>query len=277
MDTWKSMDPVRRRVVVVGASVGLLLGVFLLFHRGSSNVESFSESVYMFHPSEYYDHSKLAMVDPCSQDLELHDVPLVPKMTVPEQTLFKKYLYNASYYFETGSGGSTYLASQAENLLRIDVVESDINWMEILRTSEPVNFAECGKKMLHFHYVNINANTTLGGWGTPKDRSLQSMWGMYAGAISLYAGSPWKPKPDLVFIDGRFRVACAAHAYRVVPDNATIMIHDYKIRKHYKIIEKILEPIEEANNLAAFRLRKRTPDRLRLAEKLIMEYIVKPA
>jgi hypothetical protein len=47
--------------------------------------------------------------------------------------MFYRYLDNAKIYFEYGSGGSTYQASIRNNIIEIYSVESDKEWLNILR------------------------------------------------------------------------------------------------------------------------------------------------
>ena len=59
-----------------------------------------------------------------------------------------------------------------------------------------------------------------------------------------YVQAPWKviynQTPDLIFIDGRFRVACALYSIIMMRDypKTKILIDDYLNRPEYKIIEK---------------------------------------
>ena len=59
-----------------------------------------------------------------------------------------------------------------------------------------------------------------------------------------YVRAPWEiindNKPDLIFIDGRFRVACALYSIIQMKDypGNKILIDDYSYRPEYKIIEK---------------------------------------
>jgi len=56
-----------------------------------------------------------------------------PHMSENDKKIFYKYLNNANYYFEYGSGGSTYQASIRNNIKKIYSVESDLMWHNSLK------------------------------------------------------------------------------------------------------------------------------------------------
>jgi hypothetical protein len=135
--------------------------------------------------------------------------------------------------------------------------------------------AMCKDKKLHMHHVDINGNPRQ--FGHPMSAALKSMWAVYSSAITLYAGSPWDPKPDLVFVDGRFRVAAALYAYRVIEEGSYIMIHDYSIRAQYHIVERVMTKVEAADTLAVFVVGNRTAEALATVEELLTAHVHVPA
>ena len=209
-------------------------------------------------------------VDPCTvTGAQLNTEQLGPLLSPAEVALFKKYVGQARYYFETGSGGSTFIASGMPNLKRIEVVESDVTWLNKLRKYKPVHDAMCVHKKLRMHHVDVGAKPNA--IGVPHDSSMKSMWTLYGGAIALYAGSPWEAKPDLVFVDGRFRVAAVMHAYKVIDEGALIMMHDYD-RKQYHVVETVVRKVEQVERLAVFKVTNRTATTMALAEQLLHRY-----
>ena len=64
-----------------------------------------------------------------------------------------------------------------------------------------------------------------------------------------------KPKSlDFVFVDGRYRAACALHAYSLLKDDGILAIHDYLDRApRYQIIESFYTIIEKADTGAIFK------------------------
>jgi len=59
-------------------------------------------------------------------------------------------------------------------------------------------------------------------------------------------------KVDFVFIDGRFRVACALHVLPFLNESGKIGVHDYMNRKQYHVIEKFYDRVENIDNGAIF-------------------------
>jgi len=57
---------------------------------------------------------------------------------------------------------------------------------------------------------------------------------------------------DFVFIDGRYRVACALHVLPFLNEAGKIGIHDYMNRKQYHVIETFYDRIENADSAAIF-------------------------
>lgn len=155
-------------------------------------------------------------------------------MTPEEVKLFHTYLSKASVYFEYGCGGSTVLADSYTNISKIYSVESDQNWIANVK----LNLANSKSQ---FFYIDLNA----GAWGRPKDESKKDNWPTYSSQMSHIS-----EKPDLVLVDGRFRVACAANAYTHMSDSGVALVHDYE-RASYHVIEKIYTPIERCDNLVA--------------------------
>lgn len=56
-----------------------------------------------------------------------------PLLSQNDEQMFYNYLDKANFYFEYGSGGSTYQASIRNNIKKIYSVESDIKFMNELK------------------------------------------------------------------------------------------------------------------------------------------------
>ena len=67
----------------------------------------------------------------------------------------------------------------------------------------------------------------------------------------------YKNDYDLVFIDGRFRVACTLQVILKCKKNIIILIHDFNDRPFYHILYKYLEVIYSINNLVLFSIKER--------------------
>jgi hypothetical protein len=169
-----------------------------------------------------------------------------PAMSPLETKRYCKLLECAKIVLEFGSGGSTILAAEQPNL-QITSVDTDVSWFDRLREFAPVRAAEREGRL---RFVAIDVGPTKE-WGYPTDQRAIERWPMYSTA-------PWssvQTAPDLILIDGRFRVACALEAARRRTLNgATIAIHDFQ-RRHYQIARLFLKRIEMVERLAIFRRR----------------------
>jgi hypothetical protein len=107
-----------------------------------------------------------------------------------------------------------------------------------------------------------------GGWGYPRDTSKIHLWPNYALCPYLYGYSP-----DLILVDGRFRVACSLAAALQVPE-ATVLIHDYRGRCHYHIIERFFSIDTTVDTLV--RCRRKRPFDEQSARTLLRSYLYAP-
>ncbi len=129
------------------------------------------------------------------------------------------------------------------NIKTIHSVDSTIEWINQAQKDNNV------KEKVTFHYVDINADPH--NWGQPKDESKIQAWPNYSSALqnlSYY--------PDMVFIDGRFRVACALKSIENIRDDSYLIIHDYVNRPQYHIIEKYFQRKDEADTLCILKKKK---------------------
>lgn len=90
----------------------------------------------------------------------------------------------------------------------------------------------------------------LGEWGYPLDLSHPGIK-HYQQALSL---SPFKP--DVVLVDGRFRVACALSLLGFITRDTLVVVHDYTSSRGYSMIERYFELIAQTQTLGVFRRRE---------------------
>lgn len=175
-----------------------------------------------------------------------------PAMSPGEQTLFKKYLNNATNYFEFGMGGSTVWANTTPNIVKITCVESSAEWL-----TRVVN--HCKSNKITTHHIDY----PVGDLGHPLNElkklditeKEKDLWESYSKAINktneLY---------DLVLVDGRFRVACALSAYTNVHPKGFLVVHDYANRAQYHVIEEFFSKVEEVDNLVVLQKKQNKED-----------------
>lgn len=155
---------------------------------------------------------------------------------------FKNSLSKCSNYLEYGSGGSTVLASQY-NLNSIISVDSDKFWADKVESE-----IDRSRKFISINYCDIGP---VRDWGIPTDLSgSKNYW--------KYVVLPWKVSkdrntyPDLILIDGRFRVSCFIYSWMNADEGTTILFDDYTVRPEYHVLERIFTPIATHGMMAEF-------------------------
>ena len=149
-------------------------------------------------------------------------------------------LKSTRLYLEFGSGGSTLLA----NRLGIPsiTVESDRFYAAAVRRALPS--PEKAK------ILTPDMGLT-GPWGMPIF-SRERKGPRYVGAPFGLLGDRF---PDLIFVDGRYRVACVLESARqaaAAKATATVLLDDYVGRSSYHVLERHLGKAELIGRAAAF-------------------------
>jgi len=181
--------------------------------------------------------------------------PLAPHMTAPEQALFARHLAGAGFLLEFGAGGSTAFAARL-GVKRIVSVESDRAWLDKVARQPEMS-------AVTFVPVHVNLGPT-GPWGYPTDPAQARTWPRYHRGV--WAGLD--AAPDIVLVDGRFRVACALSSLLETAAGTTIVIHDFWSRAHYRVVLSHLDCVERVDDLGVFRARADL-DWRRLARDLV--------
>lgn len=157
-------------------------------------------------------------------------------------------------YLEFGSGGSTLLANRLG--VRTTSVESDPYYANVVREA----------------ISNASLVTIL----TP-DMGITLEWGWPAFGTKRkgrpYVGAPFpmRPFPDLILVDGRYRIACALESARQANGagkNCTLIVDDYLERPHYHVVEQYLGKPERVGRAAIFAIGEQ-----RVEESAIMQYL----
>ena len=186
---------------------------------------------------------------------EAVEVPAKPHMSDPEIALFSRALGGCQRYLEFGAGGSTCYALSA-GVERIVSVESDIGWVEALRQMPAIAEASRANR-LHLLHGDIGP---VRKWGFPRDDSAKAQWRQYPEA-------PWPvwqrlgASPQLVLVDGRFRVACALRAALWFLEHdgragVRLLCHDFSPkRSSYQTIFQYFDLVEVVDTLVYARLK----------------------
>ena len=176
-------------------------------------------------------------------------IPDTPAFDVEGDRYFATRMPKARIYLEYGSGGSTIVA--AKTRVRFKTVDSDPFF---LRAVENKITTELGSPNGDFIYCDIGM-TEL--WGVPLFKRLsarrRNRW-------KRYPLAPWLDNdasflPDLVLIDGRFRVACALTTIKYLTNKLSfeILVDDYGDRAEYQEIEKYAELSSMQGRMAVFK------------------------
>lgn len=205
------------------------------------------------HISRAWDTTKVVV----AKRVKSFEVPESPFFDAESTRFFADVISGTDHYLEYGSGGSTLLAHQyAQNLVS---VESDRRFLKAVQRKLSQQPLGADTVLIH---VNIGLTEH---WGKPvftkpTPRRLHR-W-------QKYAQSPWAYfrrraiEPDLILVDGRFRVACALESLlNLSAENpCRILMDDYASRDHYKVVEEVADLIDMKGRMAVFQ-RKTNMDR----------------
>ena len=182
-----------------------------------------------------------------------------PHMSENDKKIFYKYLNNANYYFEYGSGGSTYQASIRNNIKKIYSVESDLMWHNSLKQKIQTD---------NISYIYNDMNSKSNSWGHPGKDATDNQKINYSEQIKHLHPDEQKAI-DFILIDGRFRVACCLKCYDIINDNCLIAFDDFLNRPQYHIVLEYFDVIEKTkdNRMVILQKKKNVNVRKELIDK----------
>ena len=154
-----------------------------------------------------------------------------------DDRLFRQELAACRVYGEYGCGSSTIWVAHHSNA-RILAVDSSPAWIAKVRKATADQSERISIKAIDLG--------ELGDWGYPTTYR-------HRHHFRNYVHSPWQHgavKPDLVLIDGRFRVACFLHSLLAAAPGTSILFDDYTNRPHYHLVEEFC-PIEQTEGRQA--------------------------
>ena len=179
-----------------------------------------------------------------------------PHMFGDEERLFRETLAaHGQRYLEFGMGGSTLLAAKADS--QVVAVDSNTRWVQRVRAHPAMDNAIRAGRATLLH-ADIGP---LREWGFPADRSQIAAWPEYI-RLPWVAWEARKERPSLIFVDGRFRVACCLSAvvalapWRAAGETPRVMLHDFDAaRTFYKPVLDFFEIEAIENTLHLLRIR----------------------
>lgn len=173
------------------------------------------------------------------------EIPSLPHMEPQGQALLAQRLSGSRIFLEYGSGGSSVMAAKTA-VQRIYSVDSDQGFLRAVQAKiEKTRSAE-GRYIPI--YVDIGPTAA---WGHPTRASFAHRW-------PAYVNQPWgimqarNEAPDLILIDGRFRVASLLISLLLAPRGCVVLFDDYVDRPQYHVVETYLKPAQTAGRMAEF-------------------------
>lgn len=173
----------------------------------------------------------------------MHQFPQ-PHMPEAERSALTLALKEAHIYLEFGMGGSTTLAAWLQ-VPHIVAIDSSQEWISSISAQIGQIQSKSETELL---FADLGAT---GEWGYPLDQQKQCNW-------PAYYSLPWAKlqqknlQPDLVLIDGRFRVPCFLYSLIHLQPGAIILWDDYRLREEYHRIESLIQPEIFYGDMAKF-------------------------
>lgn len=141
-----------------------------------------------------------------------------------DDQIFKQLAVQAKVYFEYGCGKSTIWTSYNSNT-KIFSVDTSRQWVQDTKSKS------CPDSTPRLNWVDCGA---IGDWGRPMGYSLRCKFKEYImGPFEMTNESP-----ELILIDGRFRVACFLTSLSRSRPGTHIIFDDYVERPYYHIVEE---------------------------------------
>ncbi len=142
-----------------------------------------------------------------------------------DDQIFKAALQTARVYGEYGCGASTLWVARTLKL-PIVAVDTSADWLQHVRAQTAGNpkvtlfHADCGD---------------IGDWGRPETYDHRTGFHDYTDWL-------WRQalRPDVVLIDGRFRVCCFLTSLKHADAGTRLIFDDYTDRRWYHIVERLV-------------------------------------
>lgn len=177
-----------------------------------------------------------------------------------EAALVAEAYEGATTILEYGSGSSTLFASNLSGKC-IFSVESSGEWVARLRTS----LEKAKTSTVCLYHVDIGP---VGDWGHPVDATHWFKFHEYP--LRIWYEPEFKA-PDVILIDGRFRVACFLISLLHVTKPTLVLFDDYADRDRYHVVEEFAPLERKVGRMAVFNI---APRNFTKAESLRMITII---
>lgn len=172
-----------------------------------------------------------------------------PAFSANDKKLFYKYLNKASYYFEYGTGGSTYQAAIRPNIKEIISVESDYVWHNQFKLLLEDEYS-------HIRFLYSGLSCLPNTWGNPGPDSTLQEWIEYSDQLTKVDVDI--NKFDFILIDERFRVACCLKCFDLINDDCIIAFDDFLNRPEYHVVLDYYDIIDKSKDNIMVILKKKS-------------------
>jgi hypothetical protein len=156
-----------------------------------------------------------------------------------DDALFKELIKNTNIYFEYGCGKSTEFVCK-HTKASIHAVDTSLDWINNLKGLSTTN----ASGRVNLNWIDVGK---VADWGYPTSFEKRENFKVYAELMWLK-----KISPDLVLVDGRFRVFCFLTSIKLAPVGTKILFDDYIDRPFYHVVEEFCERIETCGRQALF-------------------------
>ena len=180
---------------------------------------------------------------------------------------FFENLKKSKYYLEYGSGSSSLLA--LKNRKKFLSIETDKPFFNLIKNKIKQSAIYVDMGPTKYDAIPILSPIIL-----------RKRIKLYANSINLFH-KKFKNSPDLILIDGRFRVYVTLHVIDYIYNNlelkgtTTIIVDDYKVRSDCKILNSIIK-IEKIERFAVIKLSNKNIKKIPIKKvlKLKNKYIL---
>lgn len=156
-----------------------------------------------------------------------------------QSEIFLNNIVNCKIYGEYGCGDSTSYVLQNYNI-KIYSVDTSSEWIELVKKKNKLS------KNLIAKYIDIGEVKFLN-WGLPTTLQKRRKFLDYCNWL-------WEQeqKPDLVLVDGRFRVCSFLVSLKMGDPGTKIIFDDYVYNPQYHLVEEFIKPKEMNDRQALF-------------------------
>ena len=157
--------------------------------------------------------------------------------SLEELIAFMSFLTKDTIFFETGSGCSSVIANYYAK--KVISIEGSKIWYE-----------KGIKNGLNNSLIFKDLKSDFNNWSVPGAVSSIEDWKKYFQSYQKDYNA------DVILIDGRFKVATAMDIFNKIRDDTVVLIHEYKSRPSYFILEEYYNYVYHWNSLYALTKKK---------------------